>query len=172
MTRNLADPETRLDRIFKELGDAAGEVAPVAEQQAALFVNLDSTFAALATVARPFLQETISESPPTLETGTEEFPKQRAFLRNSTAFARELRPGIRTLPASAPVLADALEFGTQTLPKTPPFNRAAGRRVRLAGRVRRGSAGSERRPPPARDRPVAAADDRTSSRPPRRSATT
>jgi virulence factor Mce-like protein len=123
VARNLADPATRLDRIFAELGDAAAEVAPVAEQQAALFVNLDTTFAALAGVARPFLQETISESPPTLQTGIEEFPKQRAFLRNTTAFARELRPGIRTLPASAPVLADALEFGTRTLPKTPPFNR-------------------------------------------------
>jgi virulence factor Mce-like protein len=123
VTRNLADPATRLDRIFKELGDAAGEIAPVAEQQAALFVNMDTTFAALATVARPFIQDTITESPPTLQTGIEEFPRQRAFLRNATAFARELRPGIRTLPASAPVLADALEFGTETLPKTPPFNR-------------------------------------------------
>jgi virulence factor Mce-like protein len=124
VTRSLAEPSTRLDRIFKELGDAAGEVAPVAEQQASLFVNLDATFAALATVARPFIQETISESPPTLEQATEELPTQRAFLRNTAAFARELRPGIRTLPASAPLLADALEFGTETLPKTPPFNRA------------------------------------------------
>jgi virulence factor Mce-like protein len=121
---NLADPETRLDRIFAELGDAAAEVAPVAEQQAALFVNLDTTFAALAGVARPFLQETISESPPTLETGIREFPTQRPFLRNTTAFARELQPGIRTLPASAPILSDALGFGIETLPKTPPFNRA------------------------------------------------
>jgi virulence factor Mce-like protein len=124
VARNLAAPETRLDRIFRELGDAAAEVAPVAEQQASLFVNLDATFAALATVARPFIQESISESPPTFETGAAEFPKQRPFLRNTTAFARELRPGIRTLPVSAPVLADALEFGTDTLPRTPPFNRA------------------------------------------------
>jgi ABC-type transporter Mla subunit MlaD len=124
VARNLAAPDTRLDRIFRELGDAAAEVAPVAEQQASLFVNLDATFASLATVARPFIQESISESPPTFATGAAEFPKQRPFLRNTTAFARELRPGIRTLPASAPVLADALEFGTDTLPRTPPFNRA------------------------------------------------
>jgi virulence factor Mce-like protein len=123
VARNLSDPQTRLDRIFRELGDAAGEVAPVAEQQAALFVNLDTTFAALAGVARPFLQQTISESPPTLAVGTVEFPKQRPFLRNTAAFSRELAPGIRTLPRAAPVLADALEFGTQTLPRTPAFNR-------------------------------------------------
>ena len=120
---NLAAPQTRLDRFFRSLGRAAAEVAPVAEEQAALFSNLDTTFTALASVARPFIQQTISETPPTLDVGTHDFPLQRPFLRNTAALFRELRPGIRTLPSSAPVLADALEFGTKTLPKTPPFNR-------------------------------------------------
>jgi phospholipid/cholesterol/gamma-HCH transport system substrate-binding protein len=120
---NLADPRTRLDRLFRALGATAAEVAPVAETQAALFVNLDTTFAALAGVARPFIQEAISEAPPTFAVGTAEFPQQRPFVRNSTALFRDLRPGIRTLPSSAPVLADALEIGTRTLPKTPPLNR-------------------------------------------------
>ena len=31
---NLADPRTRLDRFFRSIGRTAGEVAPVAEQQA------------------------------------------------------------------------------------------------------------------------------------------
>jgi ABC-type transporter Mla subunit MlaD len=120
---NLADPETRLDSFFVELADAAGEAAPVAEQQAELFVNLDITFTALAQIARPYLQETISESPPSEEVAIREFPLQRPFLRNNAAFFRELRPGIATLPASAPVLADAFEAGTEVLPKTPPMNR-------------------------------------------------
>jgi virulence factor Mce-like protein len=120
---NLSAPPTRLDRFFKELGDAAGEVAPVAEQQAELFVNLDTTFAALARVARPFIQETIAESPPTEVLATSQFPRQRPFIRNTTALFRELRPGVATLPSSAPVLADALEIGTRTLPRTPPLNR-------------------------------------------------
>ena len=120
---NLADPETGLDSFFVELADAAGEVAPVAEQQAELFVNLDITFTALASIARPYLQETISESPPSEEVAIREFPLQRPFLRNNAAFFRELRPGIATLPASAPVLADAFEAGTEVLPKTPPMNR-------------------------------------------------
>jgi virulence factor Mce-like protein len=123
VARNLSAPETRLDRFFRELGDAAGEVAPVAEQQAALFVNMDTTFAALAGVARPFLQETISQSPPTEDVAIAQFPRQRPFLRNSAAFFRELRPGVRTLPRAAPILADALEFGTETLPRMPAFNR-------------------------------------------------
>jgi ABC-type transporter Mla subunit MlaD len=120
---NLADPETGLDSFFVELADAAGEAAPVAEQQAELFVNLDVTFTALAQIARPYLQETISEGPPSEEVAIREFPLQRPFLRNNAAFFRELRPGIATLPASAPVLADAFEAGTEVLPKTPPMNR-------------------------------------------------
>jgi virulence factor Mce-like protein len=121
---NLAAPETRLNRFFKELGDAASEAAPVAEQQASLFVNLDTSFIALAQIARPFLQESISEGPPTEEVAIREFPLQRPFLRNNAAFFRELRPGVATLPRSAPVLADAFEAGTEVLPKTPPMNRA------------------------------------------------
>jgi virulence factor Mce-like protein len=120
---NLASRSTRIDRFFRELGDAASEVAPIAEEQGELFVNLDVTFTALAAIARPHLQETISEGPPTEEVAIREFPLQRPFLRNNAAFFRELRPGVATLPRSAPVLADAFEAGTEVLPKTPPMNR-------------------------------------------------
>jgi virulence factor Mce-like protein len=120
---NLASPQTRIGRFFRELGDAASEAAPVAEQQASLFVNLDTSFIALASIARPFLQESISEGPPTEEVAIREFPRQRPFLRNNAAFFRELRPGVATLPTSAPILADAFEAGTEVLPKTPPMNR-------------------------------------------------
>ncbi len=119
---NLADRRTRIGRLFRALGNTTGELAPVADEQAALFVNLDTTFTALARIARPFLQETISESPPTLQVATADFPGQRAFLRNSTGLFRELRPGVAALPTTAPVLASALEAGRQTLPRTPPFN--------------------------------------------------
>ena len=124
---NLAAPETQLARFFKGLGSAAAEVAPVAEEQAALFGNLDTTFISLAGVARPFLQQFISEQPATYETAIREFPRQRPFLRNSAGFFRELRPGIATLPASAPQLADAFEIGTRTLPLTPAMNRRLAR---------------------------------------------
>jgi ABC-type transporter Mla subunit MlaD len=123
VARNLADPRTQLGRLVRELGDAAGEAAPVAEEQAALFANLDTTFTALASVARPFLQETISRTPPTLDAAIREFPRQRSFLRNTAAFMRELRPGVSTLPASAPPLADALEAGADNLPRAPALNR-------------------------------------------------
>jgi virulence factor Mce-like protein len=120
--RNLSSPETRLGRFFKALGDAAEEAAPVAEEQASLFVNLDISFTALAGVARPFLQETITESPLTEEVAIRDFPLQRPFLRNQAALFRELRPGVATLPHSAPILADAFRAGTDVLPRTQQMN--------------------------------------------------
>jgi virulence factor Mce-like protein len=126
VARNLSAPETRLDRFFRALADTVGEVAPVAEQQASLFVNLDITFTSLASIARPFLQETIRESPPSELVAIEDFPKQRPFIRNNTAFFRELAPGVATLPTSAPIVADAFEAGTEVLPKTPPVNEDLG----------------------------------------------
>ena len=48
VAQNLASPETNLRRFFGELGDAAAIVAPAAEAQAELFVNLDTTFARAA----------------------------------------------------------------------------------------------------------------------------
>jgi phospholipid/cholesterol/gamma-HCH transport system substrate-binding protein len=124
---NLADPRTRLRALFPALGRAASLVAPVAETQARLFENLDTTFGALARVARPFIQDTISLSPPTLETAIHDFPIQRPFFENTTAFMHELRPGVRVLPATLPDLADALHFGESTLRRSPAFNRQLGR---------------------------------------------
>jgi virulence factor Mce-like protein len=122
VARNLSDPDTRLNRFFASIARAAAEAAPVAEQQASLFVNLDTSFKALAQVARPFLQETISESPPSEEVAIRDFPRQRPFIRNNTAFFRELRPGVAVLPHAAPILADAFEAGTEVLPKTKQTN--------------------------------------------------
>jgi virulence factor Mce-like protein len=120
--RNLSDPDTQLARFFRALADTASEVAPVAEEQASLFRNLDISFTALASVARPYIQETISESPRTEAVAIRDFPIQRPFIRNNTAFFRELRPGVATLPHSAPILADAFETGSEVLPRTIPAN--------------------------------------------------
>jgi virulence factor Mce-like protein len=122
VARNLSDPATRLDRFFASLARVSAEVAPVAEEQASLFVNLDTAFTAWASVARPFLQETISESPPSEQLAIEQFPRQRPFIRNNAAFFRELRPGVAVLPHAAPILADAFQAGTDVLPRTERMN--------------------------------------------------
>jgi ABC-type transporter Mla subunit MlaD len=123
VAQNLSSPETNLRRFFGELGDAAAIVAPAAEAQAELFVNLDTTFRALREVARPYIQDSISGGVPALDTAIRTLPVQRPFLRNSEGLFRELRPGAAALRTSAPTIADALEAGRRVLPRTPPLNR-------------------------------------------------
>ena len=120
--RNLGAPETRLEQFIAGISAAAAEVAPVAEQQAEMFVNLDTTFTALARVA-PSLQETIVETPPTFAVATDTLPRIRPFLANSAGLFAELRPGIGELSAAAPSIADALEVGTPALRESPKLNR-------------------------------------------------
>ncbi|HYI19484.1 MAG TPA: MlaD family protein [Solirubrobacteraceae bacterium] len=122
VARNLSDPETGLTRLIVELSDAARIVAPAAETQAQLFVNLDATFGALREVARPYIQESISEGPATLDAAIESFEVQQPFLANTEALFRDLQPGTASLVSTAGSLADALEVGTPTLLRYPAFN--------------------------------------------------
>ena len=46
-----------------------------------MFVALDRTFAAFARVSRPYIQETIEKSPPTLDEVNADLPALRPFLR-------------------------------------------------------------------------------------------
>ena len=123
VARSLSDPDTQLKRFFDELGDTARIVAPAAETQAELFRNLDVTFTALDRVARPFIQDSITEGRPTLDAAIRSFPLQRPFLRNSELLFEELQPGAKALETAAPDLADTFENGQSTLRNTPAFNR-------------------------------------------------
>jgi ABC-type transporter Mla subunit MlaD len=123
VARNLSDPDTNLRRFIAELGDAAAIVAPAAETQAQLFVNLDATFRALRTVARPYIQDSITEGRPALDAAIESFPVQRPFLANTEGLFRELKPGVHALSVNADTLADAVEVGQVTLRRTPALNR-------------------------------------------------
>jgi virulence factor Mce-like protein len=119
---NLSDPQTGLRRFTEALGRSAAIVAPVAEQQAALFRNLDTTFTAFASVARPYLQDTISGGPPALDAATRSFPIQRPFLANSEGFFHDLRPGVKALAGTSRDLADAFTIGIPTLKRQVAFN--------------------------------------------------
>jgi virulence factor Mce-like protein len=122
VARNLADPATRLNRFFTSLESVAGLVAPVAEQQASLFRNLDTTFSALAVVARPFIQESISGAPPALQEAINDLPQQNAFLDNSAGLFHDLRPGVAALRTAAPALSAAIVVGTPTLKRVSALN--------------------------------------------------
>src|SRR5215218_7416938 len=123
VAQNLSSAETNLPRFIRELADAAAIVAPAAETQARLFVDLDRTFGALREVARPYIGESISEGPETLDTAIRGFPVQRPFLANTEGLFRDLRPGVRALRGAAPDLADALAVATPTLRRLPQLNR-------------------------------------------------
>jgi virulence factor Mce-like protein len=120
---NLSSPRTRLARLFRALGRTSAIVAPVAETQAALFRNLDTTFNAFASVAKPYLQDTISGGPPALDTATRELPKQRPFLANSEALFHDLRPGAKAIAGASGDLADAFEVGIPALKRSVAINK-------------------------------------------------
>jgi virulence factor Mce-like protein len=115
---NLASPRTNLGGFFRGLEAFSGALAPVAQQQADLYVNLDTTFRALAPVAVPFLQDWISQTPPTFNAVINDSPRIQPFLLDTADLFAKLRPGFATLNQSAPVLADAFAIGTKNLPGT------------------------------------------------------
>jgi virulence factor Mce-like protein len=122
VAQNLRDPDTRLSGFISALQATASEVAPVAEEQAQMFVALDTTFGAFANVARPFIQETISETPPTLDEGIRTLPVIRPFLQNSALLFNDLQPGVDALAANSPAIAEALEVGAPVLHDSVRFN--------------------------------------------------
>jgi ABC-type transporter Mla subunit MlaD len=122
VARVLAARETQLRRFFPALARAAAQVAPVAVQQADLFTKGAIAFAAISSDPAA-LQETISETAPTLETGIEVLPRQTAFLRELATLGSVLRPGVADLRATLPVLNQALEVGTPALARLEPTNR-------------------------------------------------
>jgi len=132
VARNLASSHTDLSGFFQGLESYTGALAPVAQTQASLFANLDTTFRALGSVAVPYLQNTISQTPPNFEATIADAPVIRPFLTDTAALFSELRPGAETLPQTAPVLASAFAIGTRNLPGTAALD---SRTVQLSKKV-------------------------------------
>ncbi len=122
VTRNLSSKETDLDGFIRGLSQAAAEVAPVADQQAEMFVALDTTFTALAEVARPFMQDSITEGVSTQLVIQRESPRIRPFLYASSRFMKALLPGARALGESAPAVNSSLDVGIPVLNSSPRLN--------------------------------------------------
>ncbi len=118
----LADPTTDLARFFPELADAARIVAPVAVDNAEQFTNGAIAFGAISSDPEA-LRDTISNGPPTLEAGLRSLPVQRPFLADFAEFSRLLRPGVRDLRISLPILNEAVALGAKVLPRTVQMNR-------------------------------------------------
>jgi virulence factor Mce-like protein len=123
--QDLADPATRLDNLFRQLGRSAAQVAPVAREQAELFTLTADTFAAISRSPRA-LEETIEKSPPTLDVAIRSLRAQRPFLADFAAVSRDLEPAAAELVRSLPPINAALGVGTPILRRQPQLS------VRLA----------------------------------------
>ena len=121
--RNLSSKQTNLGGFFRGLESFSHAVAPVASTQANLYVNLDTTFRSLASVATPYLQDWIHQTPPTFQTVIARSPTIEPFVTDTAGLFAELRPGFATLPQSAPVLASAFATGIRNLPGTSGLDR-------------------------------------------------
>ncbi len=119
---NLVAPSTGFGEFWRALEGLSATVAPVAEEQASMFVALDRTFAAFARVSRPFIQETISKGPQTLDTVTDALPALRPFLRDSERFFTALKPGAKALARTSPTIAAAFRAGIPALNASPSLN--------------------------------------------------
>jgi virulence factor Mce-like protein len=107
----LAAEETDLDGFFRELGDAARIVAPVSEQNAALFTSMADTFEALGRDEQA-LKDLIAKSPSTMDVGVRSFRVQRPFLDDVTALSEDLAPATHELRAALPTVNRAVEVAT------------------------------------------------------------
>jgi virulence factor Mce-like protein len=120
--RTIVAPSTDFGGFWRALEDLSATVAPVAETQASMFAALDRTFAAFARVSRPYIQETISKSPPTLDAANADLPVLRPFLNDSQRFFAALKPGANALAETAPTIAAALRAGVPALNRSPVLN--------------------------------------------------
>jgi phospholipid/cholesterol/gamma-HCH transport system substrate-binding protein len=120
--RKIVEPSSNFAGFWRALEDFSATVAPVAETQASMFAALDRTFAAFARVSRPYIQETIEKSPPTLDEVNADLPAVRPFLVDSARFFTALRPGVRALAKTSPVIAESLHAGIPVLNASPVLN--------------------------------------------------
>ncbi len=112
--RNLALPQTGLHELFVALDRVASQTAPVADANAALFVELDRFFTAWGGVA-PSIEAANRAGPPSLEQGIYSLPHEKPFYENLTEFVHLLRPSAADLVTVAPELGHAFSVGAVNL---------------------------------------------------------
>jgi virulence factor Mce-like protein len=120
--RNLAAPQTALREFFIALERASGQAAPVADQQAALYVDLDTFFTAWAGVSRS-LEEATAGGPASLEQAIHSLPFQAPLLQKAALFMHLLRPSAATLITVAPPLGRAFTQGAVNLKAATSLNK-------------------------------------------------
>ncbi len=118
---NLASKGTDLAGLFPALDRVSSQAAPVADTQAAYFVELDTFFTAFAGVAH-YLEEATVGGPPALRQAIYSLPNQAPLIENATEFMRLLRPSAASLVTVAPPLSHAFTEGAKNLNKATGLN--------------------------------------------------
>jgi ABC-type transporter Mla subunit MlaD len=107
---SLSRPSVRLGRFFRELGDAARVIAPIAGRYAHGFEAGASAFEAWSRYPDR-VEETVRQSRPTLDAGIESLRVQRPFLVDMKSFAHALRRASDVMPETVPRIDAALRAG-------------------------------------------------------------
>jgi virulence factor Mce-like protein len=119
--RNLTSTATAFDKLFPALAQAATEVAPVAQTQAQLFTDGNTTFKALADNSRS-LEDSIAAGPRALDVATRELPAQSGFEEDSTELFRRLKAPLKSFADASVDLAPAFKAGVPALKVSPELN--------------------------------------------------
>jgi virulence factor Mce-like protein len=118
---NLAAPQTGLHDLFVDLDRAASQTAPVAQQNAELFTDLDTFFKAWASVT-PSIEAANRGGPRSLEQAIYSLPHEAPFYEDLTEFMRLLRPSASSLRTVAPQLGHAFSVGAVNLVAATALN--------------------------------------------------
>lgn len=127
---NLDAPQTGLRQLFPSLYKLATQVAPVAEQQAAFFVDLDRFFSEWAKAA-PGLERTIAGGPAALRQAIYSLPHEAPFIEQGTEFMRLLRPSASALRTVAAPLGHAFQVGAVNLRAAAALNKPLAKSLKV-----------------------------------------
>ena len=118
---NLALPATGLHELWVALDRVASQTAPVAQQQAEYFTDLDTFFKAWASVA-PSIEAANKGGPASLEQAIYSLPHEAPFYENAAEFMHLLRPSAESLKTVAPQLGHAFSVGATNLAAATALN--------------------------------------------------
>jgi len=118
---NLALPQTDLHNLFPALDRVASQSAPVAQQQANYYADLDTFFTAFAGVARQ-IEEANADGPASLEQAIHSLQFEDPFLERAKEFMQLLQPSAKDLRTVAPPLAHAITVGATNFQAATALN--------------------------------------------------
>lgn len=113
VARTVAEPATNLAGFIAALAQAAHDTAAAGDEAGEVFKNADITLGAFAAASQG-IQDSLEESPETLEVLTETFPAERRYIRQLTGLVEKFQPGAPYLPTVSSNLASITRNGPKS----------------------------------------------------------